>query len=113
MMERYQQDPPLAGEQILDVVCYWRTKALEPQWKNLARMVLDYLTIPAMSMEPERVFSAAKITLTDQRYRMGDDAIEAFECLKSWQRDSLIAAAKQDIKVIEDMLNALCEEDLA
>jgi len=113
MMERYQQDLPLAGEQILDVVSYWRAKMLEPQWRDLARMALDYLTIPAMSAEPERVFSAAKITLTDRRCRMGDDAIEALECLKSWQRDGLIAATKQDIKVIEDMLNALCEEDLA
>ena len=112
MMERYQQDPPLAGEQILDVVSYWRAKALEPQWRDLARMALDYLTIPAMSAEPERVFSAAKITLTDRRCRMGDDAIEALECLKSWQRDGLIATKKQDIRVIEDMLNALCEEDL-
>ena len=113
MMERYQQDLPLAGEQILDVVSYWRAKMLEPQWRDLARMALDYLTIPAMSTESERVISAAKITLTDRRCRMGDDAIAALECLKSWQRDGLIAATKQDIKVIEDMLNALCEEDLA
>jgi len=103
----------LDQDSIPDVVSYWRTKALEPQWKDLARMALDYLTILAMSAEPERVFSAAKITLTDWRCRMGDDAIEALECLKSWQRDGLIAATKQDIKVIEDMLNALCEEDLA
>jgi hypothetical protein len=40
--------------------------------------------IPAMSAEPERVFSAAKITLSDRRCRMEDDAIEALECLKSW-----------------------------
>jgi hypothetical protein len=58
-------------------------------------------------------YSSVKITLTDRRCRMGDDAIEALECLKSWQRDGLIAATKQDIKVIEDMWNALCEEDLA
>jgi len=43
---------------------------------------------------------------------MGDDAIEALECLKNWQRDRLVAATKQDIKVIEDMLNASCKEDL-
>jgi len=112
-MERYPQDPPLAGEQILDVICYWCTKALEPQWKDLARMALDYLMILAMSAEPERVFSTAKITLTDRRCHMDDDAIEALDCLKSWQRGGLIAAMKQDIKVIEDMLNTLCKEDLA
>jgi len=41
-----------------------------------------------------------------------DDAFEALECLKSWQRDELIAASREVIKVIEDMLNTLCEEDL-
>jgi len=43
---------------------------------------------------------------------MGDDAIEALECLKSRQRDGLIAATKQDIKNAEEMLKALCEEDI-
>ena len=112
MMERFQQDPPLPGEQVLDIVGYCRAKLVEPQWRDLARMALDYLTIPAMSAEPERVFSAAKITLSDRRCRMEDDAIEALECLTSWQRDGLIAASREDIKAIEDMLNALCEEDL-
>jgi hypothetical protein len=111
LMERFQQDPPLPGEQILDVV-----GTGEKSWQNhsgdLARMALDYLTIPAMSAEPERVFSAAKITLSDRRCRMEDDAIEALECLNSWQRDGFIAASREDIKVIEGMLNALCEEDL-
>jgi hypothetical protein len=48
----------------------------------------------------------------DRRCRMGDDAVEALECLKSWQRDGLIAASRLDIKAMEDMLNALCQEDL-
>jgi len=74
-------------------------------------MALDYLTIPAMSAEPERVFSGAKITLSDRRCRMGDDALEALECLQSWQRDGLIAGTRDDIKAVEEMLHALCEED--
>ena len=74
-------------------------------------MVLDYLTIPAMSAEPERVFSGAKITLSDLRCQMGEDALEALECLRSWQRDGLIAGTREDIKAAE-MLRALCEEDL-
>jgi len=69
------------GEQILDVVAYWCTKILEPEWRDLARMALDYLTISDMSAEPEMVFSAAKITLTDQICRMGDNTIETLKCL--------------------------------
>jgi hypothetical protein len=56
------------------------------KWRDLTRMGLDYLTIPAMSAEPERVISAVKITLSDRRCRMEDDTIEALECLKSSQR---------------------------
>ena len=57
------------------------------------------------------MFSTAKITLSGRRCRMGDDVLEAAECLKSWQRDGMIAATKEDVKTIEQML-ALCEEDL-
>ena len=67
-----------------------------------------------MSAEPERVFSGAKIMLSDRWCRMGDDALEALECLQSWQRDGLglIAGTREDIKAVEEMLHALCEEDL-
>lgn len=47
-------------------------------------MAADILSIPAMSSEPERLFSGAKITITDRRNRLGSDVIEALECLKSW-----------------------------
>jgi len=57
-------------------------------------------------------FSAAKITFSDRRCRMGDDVLEAVECLKIWQRDGMIVATKEDVKTIEQMLDALCEEDL-
>jgi hypothetical protein len=47
-------------------------------------MALDILSIPAMSSDPERAFSAAKITLTDRRNKLSIDMIECLECLKSW-----------------------------
>jgi hypothetical protein len=43
---------------------------------------------------------------------MGDDAVKAVGCLKSWQRYGLIAATRDDISAIEEILNALCEEDI-
>ena len=39
-----------------------------------------------MSSEPERVFSGAKHTLSDQRHSLKSDTIEILECLKSWFR---------------------------
>jgi hypothetical protein len=47
-------------------------------------MPLDVLSIPAMSSDPERAFSAAKITLTDRRNKLSTEVIECLECLKSW-----------------------------
>ena len=46
-------------------------------------------TIPAMSAETERIFSGAKITISPSRNRLGDDVIEATECLNRWYRAGL------------------------
>ena len=55
-------------------------------YPNLRKMAVDSLSIPAMSAEPERLFSDAKLTVTDRRSRLGSDVMEALECLKSWLR---------------------------
>jgi len=47
-------------------------------------MAIDILSIPAMSIDPKRLFSDAKIILLDRRNRLGIDTIQALECLKSW-----------------------------
>jgi hypothetical protein len=49
-------------------------------------MALNILSIPAMSDEPERLFSSAGLTLTDRRNRAGIDLVEALEQLKSWYK---------------------------
>ena len=54
-------------------------------------MALDILSIPAMSAEPERLFSGAKITITDRRNKLGIESIQAIECLKSWLGKNNIA----------------------
>ena len=51
---------------------------------NLSKMAFDYLSIPGMSAEPERLFSSTKITITDRRNRLGSDILEALQCLRSW-----------------------------
>lgn len=56
------------------------------KYPNLARMALNILSVPAMSDEPERLFSSAGLTLTDRRNRAGIDLIEALEQLKSWYK---------------------------
>lgn len=63
---------------------WWLEETQQKTYPNLSKMAVDILSIPAMSAEPERLFSGAKITITDRRNRMGSDVIEALECLKSW-----------------------------
>jgi hypothetical protein len=76
-------------------------------------MALEILSIPAMSTEPERVFSGAKITISDRRCRLGDDIIEALECCKSWEREGLISGVHTEINEMEHMLEALYRESMA
>jgi hypothetical protein len=39
-----------------------------------------------MSVVPERLFSEAKLTLTNLRNRLGIELLEAFQCLRLWYR---------------------------
>jgi hypothetical protein len=47
-------------------------------------MALNILLIPTILADPKRLFSGAKITISDRRNRLGIATIQAIECLKSW-----------------------------
>ena len=68
----------------IDVLQWWKARAT--LWPNLARMVKQFLALPASSAGPERVFSAAGKMHTDLRKSMRDDTLE----------HSLIAAFNYD-----------------
>ena len=70
----------------VDPLKWWLDDAQQKKYPNLSKMAIDVLSIPAMSAEPERVFSGAKHTLTQYRNRLGMETIRAFECLKSWYK---------------------------
>ena len=56
-----------------------------------------------MSAKLERLFSSAKITITDRRNRLGIESIKAIECLKSWlSKGSIVAYVDNatDIKLL-------------
>jgi hypothetical protein len=52
-------------------------------------MAIDILSIPAMSDEPERVFSGARRTISWERARLGAETIEKLECLKHWLQSGI------------------------
>jgi hypothetical protein len=84
-LEKYLSSPPVPEA---DPIGWWLEKPQQDAFpylsKMLSRMALDLLSVPAMSADVEHLFSAAKITLTDRRNRMGMVLMEALECLKSW-----------------------------
>jgi hAT family C-terminal dimerisation region len=80
--------------EVTDPKSWWLEPTQRKSYPALSIMALDVLSIPAMSAEPERLFSSAKITITDRRNRLGIDTIEAIECLKSWLgKDGTVAFA--------------------
>jgi hypothetical protein len=53
-------------------------------------MAIDILSIPAMSDEPERVFSGARRTISWERCQMGAENLEKVECIKHWKRSRIL-----------------------
>lgn len=83
-------------EQPFDPREWWQETTQQKVYPNLSNMALDLLSIPAMSAEVERLFSSCKITITDRRNRIGIDAVEAIECLKSWLRENTVTWVDED-----------------
>ena len=53
-------------------------------FSTLFQFAFDILFCSAMSVECERVFSSAKKLITPERNHLGEDIVEACECLKAW-----------------------------
>jgi hypothetical protein len=70
------------------VLEYWRSR--EAVWPQLATMAYDFLAIPAMSSECERIFSSyAKLT-TKESSRLSGKMLWYLICLTNWQRRGAI-----------------------
>ena len=52
----------------------------------MSQLALEILSIPAMSADPERLFSATKLIISDLRNRLSMQMIEALAYLKSWYK---------------------------
>jgi hypothetical protein len=64
------------------LIDYWKDHA--KKWPDLTRFAFDALSIPAMSAECERCFSSGKKMISDSRYSLAPDTIEACECNRHW-----------------------------
>ena len=65
---------------------WWYQNQQRKCWSRLSYMILDVLSISAMSDESERVFSEACWTVSWDRAQMTAETLECVKCLKHWKR---------------------------
>src|ERR1700733_14136326 len=80
----YYAQPVIKG--LYNARDWWLQPAQQQVYPHLSQLALEILSIPAMSAEPERIFSATKLILTDRRNKLSMKMIEALACLKSWYK---------------------------
>lgn len=71
-----------------DPIQYWY--GLRFQYPRLSEMALDFLTVQPMSAECERLFSAGRRLITQQRHNLDAMVVGICMCLRSWYRSGLI-----------------------
>jgi hAT family protein len=84
----YTKDPYDIGK--MTALEWWCQDHQRTRWPRLSCMALDVLSIPAMSDEPERVFSGARRTVSWDRAQMTAETLERVECLKHWKRSGIL-----------------------
>lgn len=77
---------------------WWSQVSQQTRWPRLSYMAIDILSIPAMSDEPERVFSGARRTISWERTKLGAENIERVECLKHWKQSGI---AEENFEISE------------
>jgi hypothetical protein len=84
-LDRYISEKPANRD--MDVLSWWN--AHQTQFPRLASMARDYLAIPATSVPSERLFSAGKNMIQDNRSRLVPKTIRMVQCLRSWMEGPL------------------------
>ena len=74
----------------MSALVWWGQEPQRKRWPRLSLMVLDILSIPAMSDEAERVFSGACCTISWERAQMEPSTIEMVECIKHWKKSGIL-----------------------
>jgi hypothetical protein len=85
--ESYAEDDPTPID--CSPLTWWLRDRQREDYPNLSKMAINILSIPAMSADPERIFSGARRTISWDRMLLGASTIERGECLKSWIRSGI------------------------
>jgi len=79
-LSMYERGAPADG----DPLSWW--KLHEPTFPGLSKMARDMLGVPATTASAERIFSQAKLIMTDQRSRLDSDTAGKLVSIGSWMR---------------------------
>jgi hypothetical protein len=85
----------------IGVMDYWRIAEVE--WPELAHIAFDFMAIPAMSSECERVFSLCAKLTTPESSRLSGKMLWHTECLNNWQRRGAIMMATASNAILLDL----------
>ena len=88
---------------------WWLCDEQQGYYPNLSKMAINILSIPAMSADPERVFSGARRTISWDRMLLGATTIEKVEYLKSWIRSGITCGLSDE--VIDECLETEIEQE--
>jgi hypothetical protein len=80
--EQWQLNREPGDKRIRDPIKYWIKK--QDRYPRLSRMALDFLTIQAMSVKFERIFSAAGKMVVAERNRLKVEVIFMCQVLRLW-----------------------------
>ncbi|KAJ3513591.1 hypothetical protein NLJ89_g2860 [Agrocybe chaxingu] len=92
-LERYLSTDP---EHVTDPFAWWYER--RTMYPHLHRMALDYLCIPATSVDVERVFSQGRLLLSHVRSRLSVQSTRALICLGCWSNLGYVKDA--DVKAV-------------
>lgn len=81
---------------------FWTSDAISASYPRLQRLALNIFTIPAMSDEPERVFSSCGCMITPHRSTLSPKHVCCCQCLRSRSREELVT-----FQIFDQMSNRL------
>jgi hypothetical protein len=101
--DRWLLDVSVNDKEVTDPLEYWRSKAKD--YPRLSKMALDVMTVPAMSAECERLFSAVGLMITAIRNRLDASTVGLVQILRSWLKAGIIDRL-EDVLLDDGLLGA-------
>jgi hypothetical protein len=88
--EDYNSGEPYELPKGVSALTWWCHDGRRQRYPRLSYMAIDILSIPAISDEPERVFSGARRTISWERGQLAPETVEMTECLKHWKKTGIL-----------------------